>query len=395
MSTIDDLYYQARQTRSDIHEHLERMRQLGEGCQHITELGVRTGVSTIAWAAARPKSLVCYDIRRYAEVDPVESAAKAAGVEFMFYELDVLSVTIEPTDLLFIDTLHTYDQLRAELDRHASRARKYVVLHDTTTFGETGELPGTRGLWPAVEEFLAAHPEWTVSERRSNNNGLTILKRKDKTRVCVMTAVFGDYDNLWPLPVQDIDCETLLISDRPYNIAGWKNKTVSTHTTARMAAKEPRCVPHRWTDADIVIWLDASLEVRSNSLVRELVTQLGNGKLGAFRHDFHASISQETQLAATLPKYGGYDLRAQARHYLHEGHPDDWGLWTTGIMVRRPAETVEFGEAWLKEIERWGPEDQVSLPYVLRRTIGYPVDLPFEGWWQGTRFMLHCHNDGT
>ena len=34
-----------------------------------------------------------------------------------------------------------------------------------------------KGLWPAVEEFLQEHPEWTIERRYTNNNGLTILKR--------------------------------------------------------------------------------------------------------------------------------------------------------------------------------------------------------------------------
>jgi hypothetical protein len=34
-----------------------------------------------------------------------------------------------------------------------------------------------RGLWPAVEEFLAEHPEWKIEKRYTNNNGLTILCR--------------------------------------------------------------------------------------------------------------------------------------------------------------------------------------------------------------------------
>jgi predicted nuclease of predicted toxin-antitoxin system len=29
----------------------------------------------------------------------------------------------------------------------------------------------------ALSEFLAATPEWAVHERRTNNNGLTVLKR--------------------------------------------------------------------------------------------------------------------------------------------------------------------------------------------------------------------------
>jgi hypothetical protein len=34
-----------------------------------------------------------------------------------------------------------------------------------------------KGLWPAVEEFLAEHPEWVLHEKYVNNNGLTVLRR--------------------------------------------------------------------------------------------------------------------------------------------------------------------------------------------------------------------------
>lgn len=179
MSTneIEELFRRAEQQPSDINEHVRRMRELGEQCRHITEFGVRTGVSTAAWISAHPQTVVCYDIQRCAEVDALERAALAANIAFSFLKQNVLLATIDPTDLLFIDTLHTYDQLRQELALHADKARKYIVLHDTETFGKVGE-GGTQGLWPAVTEFLAARPEWTVLERRTNNNGLTVLGRK-------------------------------------------------------------------------------------------------------------------------------------------------------------------------------------------------------------------------
>jgi len=37
----------------------------------------------------------------------------------------------------------------------------------------------SRGLWPAVEEFLAEHVgDWELQRRYENNNGLTILARR-------------------------------------------------------------------------------------------------------------------------------------------------------------------------------------------------------------------------
>ena len=216
-------------------------------------------------------------------------------------------------------------------------------------------------------------------------------------RVCVLSCNFGDHDEVSPLPAQDIECDAILLTSKACEVPGWRNVVVPIpdDITPRMWAKRPRCQPEKFTDAEVVVWLDGHVDVRSELLVRELVDHLGDGVIGAFRHGFHTSISQEAALASTLPKYEGHDLVAQAKHYLEEGHPDSWGMWTTGVMVRRPAETAEFGEAWLAEIERWGPEDQISLPYVLRTTGTEMVDLPFEGWWVGERFILHPHNDGT
>lgn len=99
-------------------------------------------------------------------------------------------------DGLFIDTWHVYAHLRRELAAHAGAVRRVIALHDTEIDGEHGdslrmgsdiseqaraygypEAEIRRGLWPAVEEFLAAHPEWSLSARRRNCNGLTILRR--------------------------------------------------------------------------------------------------------------------------------------------------------------------------------------------------------------------------
>jgi len=62
------------------------------------------------------------------------------------------------------------------LRRHAGKVRRYIVLHDSTTFGERCETPGHAGLWPAVEEFLA-QGTFRLNSREHHNNRLTVLER--------------------------------------------------------------------------------------------------------------------------------------------------------------------------------------------------------------------------
>ncbi len=173
--TLSELYQAACATASDIHQHCPTLYALAKECRQVTEMGTRTAVSTTALLFAQPDNLVCYDRVRYPQVDVLQ--ALAGRTAFAFHQADVLRVEIEETDLLFIDTWHVYGQLKQELRRHAGKVRKYIVLHDTTTFGEHGETPGHAGLWPAIEEFLA-EGLFILKCRYENNNGLTVLERK-------------------------------------------------------------------------------------------------------------------------------------------------------------------------------------------------------------------------
>lgn len=189
--TITDHYNERKNNPSDINEHIETLKNYATECEHITEMGVRSVVSTWAFLEANPKKLISIDINDC----PIQEAAKLAGeagIEFQFIKSSTLEMEIEETDLLFIDTWHVYQQLKKEFELHADKARKYIILHDTTTFGENGEgIASTninivtgqieaiphKGLWPAVEEFLDSNTKWKLKERYTNNNGLTVLER--------------------------------------------------------------------------------------------------------------------------------------------------------------------------------------------------------------------------
>lgn len=193
---IEKIYLQHCEKESSINEHLPVLRRYASGCKHITEMGTRGIVSTWAFLAARPERLVCVDIADISKLVPskyellVKSCEKA-GVDFEFRMASTLDIKIERTDLLFIDTEHSYKQLRAELALHARKAKKYIILHDTVTFGrkdskiygKDGRLKPkrrvsvTRGLMPAVEEFLSRNKKWRVVEDLKNNNGLMVLGR--------------------------------------------------------------------------------------------------------------------------------------------------------------------------------------------------------------------------
>jgi len=152
----------------DICEHFPLMLKYGKQCEHITEMGVRNVVSTWGWIGSNPKKLICYDIRRSNEVQDAIDTAADLGLDFTFHEADTRIIEIEETDLLFIDTEHTYDQMQKELELHGNKARKFIIFHDTAYCHEMNV---------AIKEFMEANPHWVDEEEVTNNNGFKIIKR--------------------------------------------------------------------------------------------------------------------------------------------------------------------------------------------------------------------------
>ena len=197
---IFEQYTKKCQEWSDIYEHLPTLYRYGLECKHITECGVRGVTSSYAFAHALTgklgNKLVQVDLDTNSNVVQFQNECKAEHVNSVFYQESDLACPIEDTELLFIDTWHIYGHLKRELARWHSYVSKYIILHDTTVdewAGETVRLGWdaaqqsretgipvdeiTKGLWHAVEEFLAEHPEWKLKERFTNNNGLTVLVR--------------------------------------------------------------------------------------------------------------------------------------------------------------------------------------------------------------------------
>jgi hypothetical protein len=219
---IEARFVEYRSKMSDIYEHLDTLYEMSRDCRSVLELGVRNAVSSWAFALGLIDQVAdnypdrlpplrgrarysAYDLTRSEGVASFErhlrSTACRQWIEYTFTEVDDLEVAesrIPSVDLVFIDTVHDYLQLKRELARFAPKSSRYVVLHDTLTFGLVDESErngwqmgewirdggrGRRGLQAAIDEFLlggggARGDEWRLRERFTNNNGLTLLQRR-------------------------------------------------------------------------------------------------------------------------------------------------------------------------------------------------------------------------
>lgn len=169
---------------SDISAHLPMLEFFARDCSHITEFGTRYAYSTVAFINGLMKSgnsnpkLVCYDLDKMACIDVIAESVKGfVDVQFCKRSTADPTLWIEETDFLFIDTLHTYEQVKDELIQ-ADRVKRYIGFHDTFTDWEVSREWGGPGIGLAITEFLDSHPEWKMIYRVEFNHGLIILERK-------------------------------------------------------------------------------------------------------------------------------------------------------------------------------------------------------------------------
>ena len=199
---IIEVYKQLCETPSDINEHLSTLEKYAKNCEHITEMGVRCVVSSFPLAIANPKTLIGIDLYNPQIACPagksrfelINKYCDLDNIKYKFIQKNTLEIEIEDTDLLFIDTFHVYKQLKKELELHGNKAKKYIIFHDTTTYGFNDEIAGYEqdnilnekifiglenksGLLPAIKEFLDQNTHWSIENVFTNCNGLLILKR--------------------------------------------------------------------------------------------------------------------------------------------------------------------------------------------------------------------------
>lgn len=213
MNVLMEKFHRLSSTPSDINEHLPAIFNYAKHCDSAIELGVRGCVSSWAIAAGLlnnkngvKKKFFMNDLQQ-CQVSSLVNLLNSTDIEVKCEWKNDLDIVFEPNetyDLVFIDTLHVYGQIKRELEKFSPIANKYIIMHDTTVDEIGGEIlrhsgynhqsaypiadnlskntgiPTSdflRGMEDAIQEFLQRYSEWRIKERFTNNNGLTILSK--------------------------------------------------------------------------------------------------------------------------------------------------------------------------------------------------------------------------
>lgn len=208
------------------------------------------------------------------------------------------------------------------------------------------------------------------------------------TKVTIITSVTDGYDTLKRQTEQvGIDAEWIAVTDgtevaeegHPWeiiNVEHWATEKDVSHPNrlAKIAKTQP------WlfgAEASHSIWIDASYRITSPVFAFQTIPMAT--PVAQFLHPWRQCIYREAVASLELPRYleERDRISAQVNEYEEIGHPANWGLWATGVIIRKHTDDViDMSLMWLNEIRRWSYQDQLSEPVALRLCDLRPQALP-------------------
>lgn len=186
-------------------------------------------------------------------------------------------------------------------------------------------------------------------------------------RVIIYSAILNDYDALAEPHVPQ-SAGMVLFTDKPnkeYDGA-WKicNYDRQYHDPCR-DARWIKTHPHQMMpDADIIIWIDGSVELKVDlgAMAEKL---LGDNDIAIYNHNLRKCIYQEANACIKFEKDDSEVIKSQINRYEKEKFPHGFGLVSSGIVIRRNKkdDIIEFNNMWWDEIKNGSRRDQLSFDY--------------------------------
>ena len=155
------------------------------------------------------------------------------------------------------------------------------------------------------------------------------------------------------------------------------NNTPSRHLAMhpRLKAKIPKMLEWRFVEADWYVWLDSSIQVRSNDICDWILDTAGDKPLCLFRHSYASSILEEAKrvrdnlnrgISYIQQRYRGEPILEQIAHYYGDPEFEDKQLFgMTMFAYHRSAHGLM--QDWFDHNVIWTIQDQLSFPYVLQK----------------------------
>lgn len=214
----------------------------------------------------------------------------------------------------------------------------------------------------APEDFIA----WVSSHKNK------MPKNGNSDSIILYCANFGGHDTFKDLGHQPGIKAIYFTDNEQLHSNTWDIRVVKKNDMpARKLARYYKTIPHSVLPAHAIsVWIDASFSIKPRCSIAQMVEQnfRSFANIMQYRHGSRDSRQVCAYREAKICAQAGLDepkiIREQVKIMKLSGFPHDYGLFSTGFIIRRNnAQVNKFNEFWWQQIDRYSVRDQISQQY--------------------------------
>jgi hypothetical protein len=146
--------------------------------------------------------------------------------------------------------------------------------------------------------------------------------------------------------------------------------------TPRMQARIPKCFAWQmFPDYEYYIWIDSSMTMIDPDAVKWLLEKLGDADFAFFKHPDRDTLQEECDFIKKKLLEKNYYLTPRYKNEwfdefmdsLDKDYVDDLLIADTYFIFRNTPKVQEMMKDWWYYISRYNSNDQLGLPYVLKK----------------------------
>ena len=189
-------------------------------------------------------------------------------------------------------------------------------------------------------------------------------------KIVVYTCVIGGFDSSWSHKIESDKIDFVIFTDKkesfyscPYTI----RVIPIWNKDKRRTSREVKIRPHLYLENyEYSIWLDGNIFLLKDP-ISLIETYLKDHNLCLLQHRTESKkcIAHELGPCTRLRKDDPDVMKNQVDGYFEEGFPKDYGMYETGILLRRHNEkdVINTMETWWEEVKTKSKRDQLSFTY--------------------------------
>lgn len=186
----------------------------------------------------------------------------------------------------------------------------------------------------------------------------------------VYTCQFGGYGPLHnPFPDGASGFDRICFTDDPSLTSDSWDVIVleKTGLGPQVDSRLPKLLPHRYLkDFDLSVYCDSRVHFKVDPIAFARMEALKTSSLKCFSHPWRGCVYDEAEVVIEQGIYDERSVRAQMDAYRRQGYPEQNGLMTATVLLRRhnEPELVDLSELWHWHFLRFCQRDQLSFNFV-------------------------------